>query len=79
MLGENLPWLTEIGRSHIKIRLPVVLVLNELARILAVMEGEHRLFAELLYGASLRSTEGMRLRVKDVDFAHYSIIVREGT
>lgn len=45
----------------------MVLVPDEVARILAVMEGEHRLFAQLLYGTGLRITEGMRLRVKDVD------------
>ncbi|MGC3962796.1 MAG: integron integrase [Rhodocyclaceae bacterium] len=78
VLGVNLPWLTEIGRPHVKKPLPVVLVPDEVARILAVLEGEHRLFAQLLYGTGLRIAEGMRLRVKDVDFAHNSIIVREG-
>ena len=43
-----------------------------------MLEGEHRLFAQLLYGTGLRISEGLRLRVKDVDFAHNSIIVREG-
>lgn len=64
VLGVNLPWLTEIGRPHIKKRLPVVLVPDEVARILAVLEGEHRLFAQLLYGTGLLIAEGMRLRVK---------------
>lgn len=30
------------------------------------MDGEHRLFAQLLYGTSMRLIEGLRLRVKDV-------------
>lgn len=38
VLGVNLPWLTDIGRPHIKERLPVVMVPDEVARILAVME-----------------------------------------
>ena len=36
------------------------------------------MFAQLLYGTGMRLTEGLRLRVKDVDFAHNTIIVREG-
>jgi integron integrase len=78
VLGVTLPWLMEIGRPRVQKRLPVVLVPDEVARILALMEGEHRLFAQLLYGTGLRISEGLRLRVKDVDFAHNSIIVREG-
>jgi site-specific recombinase XerD len=38
VLGVNLPWLMEIGRPHIKERLPVVLVPDEVAQILAVMD-----------------------------------------
>lgn len=78
VLDINLPWLTEIGRPRIQKRLPVVLVPEEVAQILAVMEGEHRLFAQLLYGTGLRIAEGVSLRVKDVDFAHNAIVVREG-
>ena len=42
------------------------------------MKGEHRLFARLLYGTGLRINEGLRLRVKDVDFERRAIVVREG-
>jgi integrase len=34
--------------------------------------------AGLLYGSGLRLMECMRLRVKDVDFAHQQIVVRDG-
>ena len=33
---------------------------------------------KLLYGSGLRSIEGLRLRVKDVDFAQQQIVVRDG-
>jgi integrase len=59
-------------------RLPVVLSPDELSRMFAVMEGEHRLFAQLLYGTGLRLNEGLRLRVKDIDFERRAIVVREG-
>ncbi|MGE0827219.1 MAG: tyrosine-type recombinase/integrase [Candidatus Binatia bacterium] len=32
----------------------------------------------LLYGAGLRLTEGLRLRVKDIDFTANHIVIREG-
>jgi site-specific recombinase XerD len=36
------------------------------------------LIANLLYGAGLRLMEGLRLRVKDIDFTANHIVVREG-
>ena len=46
--------------------------------ILGFLEGEHRLFAQLLYGTGMRISEGLQLRVRDLDFDHGTIIVREG-
>ena len=42
------PWLQEIGRPRPSRRLPVVLTPDEVVRILGFLEGEHRLFAQLL-------------------------------
>jgi integron integrase len=42
------------------------------------MDGEHLLLAQLLYGTGMRISEGLRLRVKDIDFERNTIIVREG-
>ena len=78
VLGVDLPWMKEIGRPRTKIRLPVVLSPEEVARILCVLKGEHRLFAQLLYGTGMRINEGLQLRVKDLDFGLSTIIVREG-
>ena len=47
-------------------RLPVVLTPDEVVRILGFLEGEHRLFAQLLYGTGMRISEGLQLRVKDL-------------
>ena len=41
------------------------------------MEGQTALPARLLYGTGMRLMEGMRLRMKDVDFDRHDIIVRE--
>jgi integrase len=78
VLGVDLPWMAEIGRPRTKRRLPVVLSPDEVARILCLLEGEHRLFAQLLYGTGMRINEGLQLRVKDIDFGRGTIIVREG-
>ena len=78
VLDIELPWLNEIGRPKARERLPTVLSRDEIGRILAVMDGEIALLAKLLYGTGMRLTEGLRLRVKDVDFDHRSIVVREG-
>jgi len=42
------------------------------------MAGTPGLFARLLYGTGLRLLEGLRLRVKDVDFGRGQIIVHDG-
>ena len=78
VLNLHLPWMTEIGRPRTRPRLPVVLTKEEVARIIRIMEGEHQLLARLLYGTGMRLMEGLQLRIKDVDFEHRAIIVREG-
>ena len=63
-------------------RLPTVLTRAEVEAVLARLDGVHRLACSLLYGSGLRLLEGLRLRVKDVEFgsgatgAH--LVVREG-
>ena len=77
MLAIKLPWLDDIGRPHSKRRIPSVLTRDEVAGLLAQMDGLPALLARLLYGTGMRLMEGMRLRVKDVDFDRLVIIVRE--
>ena len=77
VLEIDLPWLTDINRPTRTRRIPSVLTKDEVAGLLAVMEGETALVARLLYGTGMRLMEGMRLRVKDVEFDRHVIIVRE--
>ena len=77
VLEEDLPWLTAINRPTQVRRIPSVLTKDEVAGLLAAMEGVTALLARLLYGTGMRLMEGMRLRVKDVDFDRHVIIVRE--
>ena len=79
VLKMDLPWLTEIGRPRTVQRLPAVLTSDEVRRTLVAMaQGVHLLVAQLLYGTGMRIMEALRLRVKDVDFEHGAIVVREG-
>lgn len=70
--------MNEIARPRPTRRLLVVLTPEEVARIPGIAEGERRLFAPLPYGTGMRISECLQLRVKDVDFEHAAIIVREG-
>jgi len=77
VLNMDLPWMDGINRPVAKRRIPSVLTKDEVAGLLAQMEGVTALLARLLYGTGMRLMEGIRLRVKDVDFDRHVIIVRE--
>jgi len=78
VLGQKLPWMDNMERPKRPVFVPVVLTVNEVAAMLAQMEGTKWLMASLLYGAGLRLRELLRLRVKDVDFGYRQITVRQG-
>jgi site-specific recombinase XerD len=78
VLGIDLPWMKEIGRPVAHRRIPVVLTHEEVQALLMRLDGVSGLLARLLYGSGMRLLEGLRLRVKDVDFARHLIVVREG-
>lgn len=78
VLHIELPWLDEVVAAKIAKRLPVVLTQTEIRTLLNAMSGTMGLVAALLYGSGMRLLEGLRLRVKDVEFERREIIVREG-
>ncbi|UUX95561.1 integron integrase [Aquabacterium sp. J223] len=78
VLGVQLPWLDEVVGAKTSRRLPVVLSVAEVRQLLQGMSGTPWLVASLLYGGGLRLLEGLRLRVKDLDFAGRAMTVREG-
>lgn len=73
-LGE----MPHIARVKSPQRLPVVLTVEEVSRLLAQLGGLRWLVACLQYGSGLRLLESVRLRVKDVDFDHQALLVRDG-
>lgn len=78
VLGVQLPWLDEIVSAKGARRLPVVLTQRQVGALLAELNGTMWLIASLLYGTGMRLLEGLRLRVKDVEFERREIVVREG-
>ncbi len=78
VLGEEVPWLTELVRAPLRERVPVVLTREEVRRLLGEMSGTAQLVARLLYGTGMRLLEGLRLRVKDLDFETGEVVVRAG-
>ncbi len=78
VLAVELPWLAKITSAKRSERLPVVLTATEVRALLLELNGTMWLLASLLYGTGMRVLEGVRLRVKDVEFARREIIVREG-
>ncbi|GAB4172963.1 MAG: hypothetical protein Kow00100_14470 [Geothermobacteraceae bacterium] len=73
-LGEDL----DFSRARKVRKLPVVLSREEVRRLLDQLTGTPELVCRLLYGAGLRLMEGLRLRVKDVDFDQGQLLVRDG-
>ena len=67
----------EAVRAKQSKHLPTVLTVDEVIRLLQYMDGMPQLIAKLLYGSGLRIKEGLRLRVKDLDFGQSQIIVRD--
>jgi site-specific recombinase XerD len=59
-------------------RLPEVMTREEVAAVIDAMTGTPRLAALMLYGSGLRLQECVMLRVKDVDFAERTVMVRGG-
>jgi site-specific recombinase XerD len=78
VLDINMPWLTELQRPARAKRIPSVLTKAEVVDLFGALEGDMALLAKLLYGTGMRLMEGLRLRVKDVDFERQVVVVRQG-
>ena len=56
----------------------MVLTREEAKSVFSHLHGADHLFLALLYGTGMQLTEGLRLRVKDVDFSCDHILIRDG-
>jgi len=78
VLKRDIGDLGDVIRARRPRHLPVVMTREEVQATLRHLEGAMWLIACLLYGAGLRLTECLRLRVHDIDFKANQIVVRSG-
>jgi integron integrase len=78
VIDRPLAELHGLVRAKQPVRLPVVLTTDEVGRLLSALDIDAWLPACLMYGSGLRLMEAVRLRVKDIDFDHRALFVREG-
>jgi len=76
VIKKDLGEIGKVVRARRPVRLPVVASKDEVRRVLELMEGREHLMARLLYGAGLRLSECLRLRVQDIFFDRNMILVR---
>jgi len=57
--------------------LPTVLTPDEVQRVISHLYGVYKLVVQLLYGSGLRLSEGLELRIKDIDFAQQQLVIRD--
>lgn len=78
VLQREVGWMQNLVWAKKPKRIPTVFTRQEVRQVLDQLDGMKWLLASLLYGAGLRLMEGLRLRVKDVDFGYQQIVVRDG-
>ena len=78
VLNRDLEELASFERARRPTRIPVVLGREEVRALLSRLEGTQQLIGRFLYGTGLRLLEGLRVRVKDIDFARGQVVVRGG-
>jgi len=78
VLRRDIEGLKGVVRAKVSRRIPVVLSREEVTAVIDRLQGPQRLMVELMYGCGLRLLECLRLRVKDIDFGRFEIVVRSG-
>lgn len=76
VLDRELKCVDAIRSSKPK-RIPTVMSHAEVAEVLDGLQGVYKLMGQLMYGAGLRLSECLQLRVKDIDFDQKFIVVRD--
>jgi len=70
--------LTKMHAVHVPHKLPVVLSREEVARLLAVDNLKHQTALSVAYGAGLRASEVVSLKVSDVDSQRMTLRIEQG-
>lgn len=78
VLKREVGSLGDVIRAKRPRKLPEVLSAEEIERLFRHVDGTAKLMLALLYGTGMRIIELVRLRVKDIDVATKSILIRRG-
>jgi len=78
VIKQEIGELPKLIRAKRPVRLPVVLTVGEVERVLERLSGDSLLVCLLLWGGGLRLMEALRLRVQDIDFDRRELRVRDG-
>jgi integron integrase len=78
ILRKDIKWIENIKYAQRKKHIPVVLDKREVKKVLYELKGIHNVLGCLLYGTGMRLSEGLRLRIKDLDFNLNIITVKDG-
>lgn len=76
VLQQDVDDLSKALRAKPKLRIPVVLSLNEIQLLFKHIYGTQGLMLQVIYGGGLRSSECARLRVKDLEFDRGCMAIR---
>ncbi len=78
ILQKSFEDIGDFSLSKKPVRLPVVLSMSEIERLLnEINDPVYRLMASLLYGCGMRLMECVRLRIFDIDFDYQQIMIRD--
>src|SRR5678815_1451903 len=78
VVERPLPALDDVVTAGGSGSVPTVLSQREVRALFRELAPVPRLCAELMYGSGLRISECIALRVKDIDFDRFAVIVRDG-
>lgn len=78
VLGLEIDSIGNAVRAKTKRRIPVVLSLLEIQRVIKRLDEPYKLMVRVVYGCGLRMEECLNLRVKDVDPIAGVLVVRRG-
>lgn len=78
VIEKEIGALTELIRAKRPVRLPVVMTVDEVERVLEGLSGDSLAVCLLLWGGGLRLMEALRLRIQDIDFDRRELRVRDG-
>ena len=78
VLKREIRNLGDVIRARRRKHLPIVMTRDEVTDVFGRLEGQVWLMCSIMYGAGLRLTECLELRVQDIDFGSNQIVVRSG-